>query len=83
VRDANWRALAYVHCRANPTEALQAKMLTKYEARCIASNIARLKQKQDGQIGVALGNKVGTATPVDPMGRPELVWLAPERVHPL
>jgi hypothetical protein len=42
-----------------------------------------VKQKQDGQIGVSLGNKVGSAAPVDPIGRPELVWLAPNRVHPL
>jgi len=29
VRDANGRALAYVHCRVNETEALQAKGLTR------------------------------------------------------
>jgi hypothetical protein len=29
VRDANGQALAYLYSRDNPTEALQAKMLTK------------------------------------------------------
>jgi hypothetical protein len=42
-----------------------------------------VKEKRDGSIGVALGTKVGTAAPVDPLGRPEIVWLAPEHVHPL
>ena len=42
VRDANGQALAYLYSRDNPTEALQAKMLTKDEARRIAVNIARL-----------------------------------------
>jgi hypothetical protein len=32
VRDANWQALAYLYSRDNPTEALQAKMLTPDEA---------------------------------------------------
>jgi hypothetical protein len=41
VRDANGEALAYLYSRDNPTEALQAKMLTKDEARRIAVNIAR------------------------------------------
>jgi hypothetical protein len=41
VRDANGQALAYLYSRDNPTEALQAKMLTKDEARRIAVNIAR------------------------------------------
>jgi hypothetical protein len=41
VRDANGRALAYLYSRDNLTEALQAKMLTKDEARRIAVNIAR------------------------------------------
>jgi hypothetical protein len=40
VRDANGQALAYIYSRDNPTEALQAKMLTKDEARRIAVNIA-------------------------------------------
>jgi hypothetical protein len=34
--------LTYLYSRDNPTEALQAKMLTKDEARRIAVNIARL-----------------------------------------
>jgi hypothetical protein len=42
VRDANGQALAYLYSRDNPTEALQAKMLTKDEARRIAVNVARL-----------------------------------------
>jgi hypothetical protein len=41
VRDANGQALAYVYSRE--TEALQAKVLTKDEAR-IAINIARLPE---------------------------------------
>jgi hypothetical protein len=42
VHDANGQALACLYSRDNPTEALQAKMLTKDEARRIAINIARL-----------------------------------------
>jgi len=41
VRDADGHALAYLYSRDNPTEALQAKMLTMDEARRIAINIAR------------------------------------------
>jgi K+/H+ antiporter YhaU regulatory subunit KhtT len=44
VRDANGQALAYVYSRDDPTEALQAKMLTKDEARRIATNLARLPE---------------------------------------
>jgi hypothetical protein len=44
VRDANGQALAYVYSRDDDTEALQAKMLTKDEARRIAVNIARLPE---------------------------------------
>jgi hypothetical protein len=44
VRDANGQALAYLYSRDNPTEALQAKMLTKDGARRIAVNIARLPE---------------------------------------
>jgi hypothetical protein len=42
VRDANGQALAYIYSRENDAEALQAKVLTKDEARRIAVNIARL-----------------------------------------
>jgi K+/H+ antiporter YhaU regulatory subunit KhtT len=44
VRDANGQALAYLYSRDNPTEALQAKMLTKDEARRIAVNLAGLPE---------------------------------------
>ena len=43
VRDAQ-RAGARLHLSANHAEALQAKMPTKYEARRIAVNIARLPE---------------------------------------
>jgi hypothetical protein len=42
VRDANGQALAYIYSRENDAEALQAKVLTKDEARRIAVNVARL-----------------------------------------
>jgi hypothetical protein len=42
VRDANGQALAYVYCRANEAEAMQAKVLTEDEARRVAVNVARL-----------------------------------------
>jgi hypothetical protein len=42
--NANGQALAYQCSRDNPTEALQAKMLTKDEARRIAVNVARLPE---------------------------------------
>jgi hypothetical protein len=45
VRDANGQALAYVYCRADPTEAHQAKVLTQDEARRIARNIARRERR--------------------------------------
>jgi hypothetical protein len=44
VRGANGQALAYVYSRDNEAEALQAKVLTKDEARRIAVNIARLPE---------------------------------------
>jgi K+/H+ antiporter YhaU regulatory subunit KhtT len=44
VRDVNGQAIAYLYSRDNPTEALQAKMLTMDEARRIAMNIARLPE---------------------------------------
>jgi predicted secreted protein len=42
VRDANKQALVYLYFRDNEAEALQAKVLTKDEARRIAVNVARL-----------------------------------------
>ena len=44
VRGGNGQALTYLYSRDNPTDALQAKMLTKDEARRIAINIARLPE---------------------------------------
>jgi hypothetical protein len=44
VRDANGQALTYLYSRDNPTEAPQAKMLTKDEARRIAVNSARMPE---------------------------------------
>jgi hypothetical protein len=44
VRDANGQSLVYVYSRDNEAEALQAKVLTKDEARRIAANVARLPQ---------------------------------------
>jgi hypothetical protein len=44
VRDATGQAIAYLYSRATETEALQAKMLTRDEARRIAVNIARLPE---------------------------------------
>ena len=43
-RDANGQSLVYVHSRDNEAEALQAKVLTKDEARRIAVNVARPPQ---------------------------------------
>jgi hypothetical protein len=44
VRDANGQALAHIYSRDNESEARQAKMLTKDEARRIAVNVARLPE---------------------------------------
>jgi K+/H+ antiporter YhaU regulatory subunit KhtT len=53
VRDASGQAIAYLYSRENADEARQAKVLTKDEARRIASSIARLpellaKERQQG-----------------------------------
>jgi hypothetical protein len=40
-----------------------------------------VKEKQDGRIGVALGNKVGTDN--DPDVLRGLIWLRPENIHPV
>jgi hypothetical protein len=42
VRDANGQALADIYARDSEAEALQAKVLTKDEARWIAINVAKL-----------------------------------------
>jgi hypothetical protein len=41
VRDANGQVLVYVYSRDDEAEALQARVLTKDEARRIAVNVAR------------------------------------------
>jgi hypothetical protein len=41
-RDANRQALAYIYSRDIEAEAMQAKVLTKDEARRIAVNVAKL-----------------------------------------
>jgi hypothetical protein len=42
IRDANGQALVYIYSRESEAEALQARVLTKDEARRIAVNVARL-----------------------------------------
>jgi len=44
VRDANGQALVWIYSRDSEAEAMQAKVLTKDEARRIAVNVARLPQ---------------------------------------
>ena len=44
VSDSNDHAIAYIYCRANEAEAMQAKVLTEDEARRIAANIAKLPE---------------------------------------
>jgi hypothetical protein len=44
IRDATGQTLAFVYSRDSDSEARQAKVLTKDEARRIAVNIARLPE---------------------------------------
>jgi hypothetical protein len=44
VRDATGQAIAWIYGRETVAEAMQAKVLTKDEARRIAVNIARLPE---------------------------------------
>jgi len=44
VRDANGQALGYFYYEEEPGRRASAKQLTKYEARRIAVNVARLPE---------------------------------------
>jgi hypothetical protein len=44
VRDANGQALVWIYSRDSEVEAMQAKVLTKDEARRIAVNVTRLPE---------------------------------------
>jgi hypothetical protein len=44
VCDANGRALVYLYCRVEDSEALQANVLTEDEARLLAINVAKLQR---------------------------------------
>jgi hypothetical protein len=47
-------------------------------------HLATVKHKQDGQIGVALHNEVGSASdPVQVTDSRGLIWLKPDDIHPL
>ena len=47
VRDANGKALVYLYCGTNETEAMQANVLTEDEARRVAINVAKLLLKHN------------------------------------
>jgi hypothetical protein len=44
VRDATGRALVYLYCRVDDSEALQANVLTEDEARLLAIGVAKLQR---------------------------------------
>jgi hypothetical protein len=80
-----------IRSRGTTTHGAQAVNLFEIEIgrsyRCDLYGVqyfGTVKEKRDGQIGVALGNKVGTdSDPGDPVATRELTWLAPEHIHPL
>jgi hypothetical protein len=46
--------------------------------------VATVKEKQDGRIGVAVGNKVGIGSdPTEPVDSRGLIWVEPKDIHPL
>jgi hypothetical protein len=46
--------------------------------------LATVKEKQEGRIGVALGNKVVSGSdPAEPVDSRGLIWLEPKDIHPL
>jgi hypothetical protein len=60
VRDATGQALAYLYSRDNKDEARQANVLTKDEARRIASNIARLPELLESRVRLAAALAFGS-----------------------
>jgi hypothetical protein len=47
-------------------------------------HVAIVKEKQDGRIGVALRDEVGTVSdPSELVDSRGLIWLEPENIHPL
>jgi hypothetical protein len=45
--------------------------------------LGTVKGKRDGSIGVALGSKVGDTGDAETFELEDLIWLAPEHVHPM